>query len=189
MDFPQGYSSSAHINVYTDRQTYRRLNVISGLLGLMGVLLGWAWKSFAPLLAVIDGGMRRFVLFFLATVVGILVYRTLHGLLRAGRLYLLSGMPPFFRRTRGFFCVGSEAFLRRWQYLAVTLLPNVILGAALIVACCFIPDEWFWAVYGSVILNFAGPVGDYYTIGQVLRMPRSVLVRVSGVSLFAYTEE
>lgn len=86
------------------------------------------------------------------------------------------------------FFIGSEDYFFKNSYIAISLLPPVIMQVLLIIINILVPIEWFWVVYFLQIYNVSDAVWDAYAVLKLFKLPNDVLVKDTGVSLTVYCE-
>ena len=188
-DIPKGYAMTGKLNLRADPGEYRRWNLFSLLTGLVLIAACWLWRSFAPLQALLAAGFSVYALRILALAAGLYLYAQLFQLTRALLLRLLGGQAPCWRRQGVLQIPGSYAYFGRGRYLLLTLAPLLLWTAALAVPCLAVPADWFWAVYLILVYNIGGNLAVFHTVLHVLRLPKTALLRTTGVMTLVYTEE
>lgn len=187
-ELPEGYVQRDYFNFRKDRQRYRRLNLLSGLIGLVMVIIAWRAEGFHALSRLLLEGFTDYYLWLAILVCAMLLYATLHELTHGLMLRALTGQVDFARKGLRLYA-GSQAYLCSRDYLLSLLTPAVFWGILLGIACCFAPGVWFWLFYALEIMNLGGSVGDFYLAAQCRRLPKTALYQNFGMSVYVYTEE
>lgn len=188
-DIPRGYSMTEKVNLRTDAKTYRRWNLFSAIFGLALLALGWLWRSFAPIRALLEAGFSTYFLRAALLVLGLLLYAQLYQLTRALFLRLFGGQAPCWRRQGLLTIPGSYAYFTRSRFAAASLLPFVLWAGALGAASACVPADWFWFVYPFLIYHLGGNLAVLHAAFCVLRSPATALVRTTGVQTLIFTED
>lgn len=167
---------------YKKRDWSRDIGVIAAMLGCM--LIGidiWTQEFLAATwLHALIAGLLTFPLHELA-----------HGLLFkvwTGKVKFGAGMTKI---GPAFYATSPRARLSRNRTLAITLAPQVLTALYLFLSCLpFIEAVHIVAVL-CLVFNFAGGLGDFYVILQILRYPKELQVEdtAMGASFYMPTEE
>ncbi len=185
---PDGYAEADYVNLYTNRRLYRNLNTASFLIGAAVIAIGWLWRGFDGLLALLKRGISDYVLWLLLLVVCVIAYLALHELTHGLCMRMFSGIRPHYGKKGVLLFAGSEAYFSRRDYIVTALAPVVIFGVLFALLSVFLQSEWFWLAIVLQVVNLGGAVGDYYMTGRAVRQPKSALFHDSGVAVTIYTE-
>ena len=188
-DIPRGYSMTGKVNLRADAKIYRRWNLFSAIFGLGLIVLGWVWRSFAPLRALFDAGFSVYFLRAALLLVALAVYAQCYQLTRALLLRLLGGQAPCWRRQGLLRIPGSYAYFSRGRFALATLAPYVLWAGALGAASACVPADWFWFAYPILIYHLGGNLAALHAVYCVLRAPAAALVRTTGVQTLIFTED
>ena len=166
---PEGFQHAFTLDLQKNK---KQALLANGLALLIGVLL-WL-VSFPLMVSSLTASWRTEGMWFLQLMVfsiSILAYLPLHE--------LVHGL--FIRRYS-----GSKAFFCKQDYFIIALSPVVFWGVVFALLAFVLPLPWFWVAYGLEIVNLSGAAGDLYVIGRLCRLPSSLLVQDSGLSMDIY---
>jgi hypothetical protein len=184
---PEGFQKIDQFDLNENRDLVLILN-LAGLGILFGV--GWLLAQSLSLLRpeylsskniLVITGMREFwrgVLLLVASLgLMILLNEVTRGLIF---LILTHRFPKI--RLRGFFQTkySSKWYLPRWAYLAIRLLPLLIVTILGLCAVPLVPLNLVPGVLLMVAMNFATSPGDFLTAYWLLRRPKDVMVQDKG---------
>jgi len=172
---------------------------VINLIGLViligsGALFFWLLQLVRPALSVdalqlslktvdLDGFLFLLLNFLGINLLVIILHEAVHGLC----FWLFTGRRPKFG-FRGFyaFAAAPNWYLPKGLYLVVGLAPLVLLTILGWAALLITPVPWILPILLFVILNFAGAVGDMYTVIWLLRKRERVFVRDFGNRMCIY---
>ena len=116
----------------------------------------------------------------------IFLHEAVHGLF----FWIFTQSRPKFG-FRGFYAFASakDWYIPKKPYTVVGLAPLVILTVVGVIALLFVPSPWILPVLLFITLNFAGAVGDMYTVYWLLKKPEDILVQDFGDRMQVYGPE
>jgi len=186
---PDGYAESDYVSRYVDVRLRSRLNIASFLIGAAVLAVGFLWRGFDALLALIRRGMHVYLLWVLLLAAGLLAFYTLHELTHGLAMRVFSGIRPHYGKKGLKLFAGSEAYFSRRDYIVAALAPAAVFTALFAVLTFLLRDEWFWLAIGLQSANLGSIVDDVYLALHALRQPKSALFRTSGAGVTIYTEK
>ena len=155
------------------------------VLVLIGLLL-------VPLRTLLDFS-QGFGLYFLrlgVLLAGMFAYIVLHELTHAAVMKAYGAKKLRFGFTGMYAYAGSEEdYFAKRPYRQIALAPLVVWTLVLGVLAFLVPRVWFWVVWFWQIMNVSGAAGDVYVTLKLLRRPRDILVKDSGVAMTVYSAE
>ena len=84
---------------------------------------------------------------------------------------------------------GSEnTFFDKVSYLIITWAPFIVWGVVFLLLNLLLPEAWFWVAYLWQVCNVSSAVGAFYISFRVIKMPRDVFVRDTGLGITLYTK-
>lgn len=95
-------------------------------------------------------------------------------------------MRPTYGFTGLVLYASSNACFTKRGYIALSLLPAVILGALLLLVNLAVPVSWFWVVYLVQACNLSSAAGAVYLACKLCRMQAGILVRGTGARTTVY---
>ncbi len=186
---PDRYVQTDYVNLHADRRLYHILNIVSFLIGIAIIAVGWLWKGFDSLVALALRGLSGYLLRVLEFAVCAIAYLALHELKHGLFMRLFSGIRAHHGRKGLLLFTYSEVYFCRRDFLIIMLAPVLIFFVAFAVPAVFLEREWFWLFMLLQVINLGGSVGDFYLAGRALRQPKNALFLSVGVSLTVYTEK
>ena len=185
-ELPNGYSKALNIDLQKNKRLAVLVNVTA--LFIMAVMI-IAAVFFIPFKTFFNtDNILIYVIRFLVVWLGMVAYIFLHELVHGIFMKHFSGVKPHYGFTGLYAYAGSSAYFDRKQYIIIALAPIAILGIILLMINCIVPKAWFWVIYIIQITNISGAAGDIYVTYKMLRLPATLLVNNTGVSMTVYTE-
>ena len=184
VNLPQGYAQKDYVNLPA-----RTANVISFLLCVGLLALGWLWRGFDALSALQRAGMLYYILFSFALIAAFLAFSWLHQLTHALLVRLCTGISPLLARKGMRLFVGTSAYLCRRDAMLVLLFPALIWTAAGAAVCALTDGLWFWLAMTALLANLGSAADDVYYAVCALRAPKNALIQYRGFAVGIYTEE
>ena len=174
---PEGWQETRRV-VLTDDRLLARLNLLALIpLGLSAILM-FAWSV---LVYGLRGGIPPGpdIPWGLALVLAIFGVLPVHELVHAAFIRGIGHTPRLgFKWDKGvLYATADQALFTRNQYVTVALSPLVVISAAGALGLLVLPLGWWWTVALAVIFNAGGAIGDLWVSAQVVKAPRSALVR------------
>ena len=185
---PEGYGPAFEIDLMKDRKALRTVAVAS-----LAVALAMLIVMFVFIPSGTDSGQDTFRAMFgrlLVLVAGYLAYVILHELTHAAVMRLAGGREVRFGFNVQYAYAGSEKdYFDKTAYLLIALTPLVLWGAVFMALQCLVPPAWARTVWLFQIGNVSGAAGDVYVVWRLRHMPRTVLVRDTGLKMTVYSEQ
>lgn len=181
---PEGFQHAFTLDLQKNK---KQALLVNGLALLIGVLL-WL-VSFPLMVSSLTASWRTGGMWFLQLMVfsiSILAYLPLHELVHGLFIRRYSGKRAHYGLTWLYAYAGSKAFFCKQDYFIIALSPVVFWGVVFALLAFVLPLPWFWVAYGLEIVNLSGAAGDLYVIGRLCRLPSSLLVQDSGLSMDIY---
>lgn len=180
---PENYQVAGHLNLAT-RKAVLILNGLSlPLLFVFGGLFGWVSLRFNAGLrqgqATFTTGQTLGLLLGLLLTIGVflILHEGLHGLF----FWVYTHQRPKFAFKVGYaYAAAPGWYLPRNQYLIVGLAPVVLLSAAGLPFCAWLPPWAALVLFGAVVINAAGSIGDLVVVTWVMARPANTLVQDTG---------
>ncbi len=182
---PEGYELLRSINLQKDRRLALAVNGLSLAIAVVMVVSALPFVPFSTFLSIRSPSLFD-VLRPLLLLPALLLYVVTHELIHGFYMKRYSGMKPKYGFTGLYAFAGSEAYFDRRSYLIISLAPVVLWGALLMILNFALPVQFFWFVYIIQIMNISGAAGDFYVSVYMSRLPRTILVQDSGVSMDVY---
>lgn len=183
---PSGYRLAERMDLIRNRRLLRSIAGLSCGLMVLSILLGLCFQP-APIL-LLAGGLGPAAVRLAALCLSIACYIIAHEAVHGALMWSFSHCRPSFRFSLLYACAGSTCYFARNAYLCIALAPAVCWGVVLAILASFVPDEWFWVVWGVQITNISGSAGDLYVFFRMLQKPRSVLVHDTGTVITLYRQ-
>ena len=188
-ELPEGYREILSIDLQKDRlgQTgdHGGQYVLSVILAVIGLAV-------APIRSLFDmsRGFGPYFLRFGVMLAGLFLYIVLHELTHAAVMKAYGAKKLRFGFTGLYAYAGSEEdYFAKRPYRQSALAPLVVWTLVLGVLAFLVPRVWFWVVWFWQIMNVSGAAGDVYVTLKLLRRPRDILVKDSGVAMTVYSAE
>ena len=182
---PDGYDISLHLNLQNDKSAMLTVNIAGVVLTVLMILI---MNRFVPITALfdklepVDMILRAAVL-----LVGYIAYIILHELTHAAVMKAVGGGKVRFGFTGMYAYAGStEDLFDKSAYRLIALAPLVIWGILFIALQLALPASWSWVIYMLQVGNVGGAAGDVYVTIRLAPMPRTLLVKDTGVDMTVY---
>ena len=185
---PDNYRAVRHINLQKDKKALFFVNGISLIILILAAGIGHQIVPIQTFYSM-EKGIVLYVIKFLVTIGGMILYIFLHELVHGIFIKHYSGIRPIYGFTGMYAYAGSSAYFNRKSYLVIALAPIVVWGIVITVALIFVPAYWFWAVYIIQIINIGGAAGDLYVTWVITSLPEDILIQDSGLSMTIYSSE
>ncbi len=185
---PENYKIIREIDLQKDKKTALKVNGLALALTVITRALGFAIH---PLNIDIesDGDLKLFIIKCVILCVGYIVYIILHEFTHGMAMKHFGGKEVRYGFTGLYAFAGSlQDYFDRYSYLRIALAPVVIWGIIFLILNILIPS-WFWVIYFWQIGNISGAAGDIYVAILTSRMPESLRVKDTGVSMTMYLPE
>ena len=188
-ELPEGYREILSIDLQKDRKTALPVN---GLTLIPTVILAVIGLAVTPIRSLFDmsRGFGPYFLRFGVMLAGLFLYIVLHELTHAAVMKAYGAKKLRFGFTGLYAYAGSEEdYFAKRPYRQIALAPLVVWTLVLGVLAFLVPRVWFWVVWFWQIMNVSGAAGDVYVTLKLLRRPRDILVKDSGVAMTVYSAE
>ena len=186
---PENYRELLSIDLQKDKKTALLVNMAAAGAMVVLALIGLLLVPFRTLLDFSQG----FGLYFLrlgVLLAGMFAYIVLHELTHAAVMKAYGAKKLRFGFTGMYAYAGSEAdYFAKRPYRHIALAPLVLWALIFGLLSALVPQEWFWVVWILQIANVSGAAGDVYVTLRLLRLPRDLLVRDTGVAMTVYSAE
>ena len=182
---PEGFFKREQIDLKANKKLFIFINVIALVFG---ALLGVGMHLIVPIQTIFsfEGGPLRFILRFLALLVGSFLYILLHELTHAAAMKAFGTKKVKLGITATYAYAGSDDYYLKRPYLIITLAPVVLFGAILGILQLIVPRDFFWVVWWIQISNLAGATGDFYVSIRFRKLPKHALIHDHGVGMTVY---
>lgn len=186
---PENYRELLSIDLQKDKKTALLVNMAAVGAMVVLALIGLLLVPFRTLLDFSQG----FGLYFLrlgVLLAGMFAYIVLHELTHAAVMKAYGAKKLRIGFTGMYAYAGSEAdYFAKRPYRHIALAPLVLWALIFGLLSALVPQEWFWVVWMLQIANVSGAAGDVFVTLRLLRLPRDLLVRDTGVAMTVYSAE
>ena len=182
---PENYEIAKELDLQKDKKTALKVN---GLAVLLTVVMWGLGYLIHPLNIDLESeaDLKLFIIKCVVLCVGYVVYIILHEFTHGMAMKHFGGKQVKYGFTGLYAFAGSEQdYFDRYSYLRITLAPIVIWGIIFLIFNILIPS-WFWVIYFWQIGNVSGAAGDLYVATLTSKMPETLRVRDTGVSMTMY---
>ena len=182
---PENYEIAKELDLQKDKKTALKVN---GLAVLLTVVMWGLGYLIHPLNIDLESeaDLKLFIIKCVVLCVGYVVYIILHEFTHGMAMKHFCGKQVKYGFTGLYAFAGSEQdYFDRYSYLRITLAPIVIWGIIFLILNILIPS-WFWVIYFWQIGNVSGAAGDLYVATLTSKMPETLRVRDTGVSMTMY---
>ena len=182
---PEGYELFRSINLQKDKRLAFLVNGLAVVIAVVMVLTAVPFVPFSTFISIHNPTLFN-ALRTLLLLPALLLYVVTHEWIHGFYMKRYSGVKPKYGFTGLYAYAGSTAFFDRRSYLIIALAPVIWWGALLMILNFALPISWFWFFYIMQIMNLSGAAGDFYVSVYMSRLPRTLLVQDSGVSMDVY---
>ena len=182
---PENCEIAKELDLQKDKKTALKVN---GLAVLLTVVMWGLGYLIHPLNIDLESeaDLKLFIIKCVVLCVGYVVYIILHEFTHGMAMKHFGGKQVKYGFTGLYAFAGSEQdYFDRYSYLRITLAPIVIWGIIFLILNILIPS-WFWVIYFWQIGNVSGAAGDLYVATLTSKMPETLRVRDTGVSMTMY---
>lgn len=180
---PEGYTEIYSVDMQKDKKTALLVN---GLAIIIAVVMAVPMAFHISILEMfnMDKGMLDYFARFLTLLFGTFLYLVLHEAVHGITMKLFGATKLRFGFTGMYAFAGSERdYFKKAPYIVIALAPVVVFGIIFGILCPLVPREWFWVIYLLEIANVSGAAGDIFVSLRFLKMPKTILVRDTGVKM------
>ena len=185
---PDNYQEVIQINLQSDKKTAMFVNVMGVVVMIVVLALG---HFIVPITAVandIDSGSYWVKL--PVTFAAYASYVVLHELTHAVVMQAVGGGKVRFGFTGMYAYAGStEDYFDKIAYRCIALAPLAVWGIVFGILAAEIPADWFWVVWFLQAGNIGGAAGDVYVTVKLLKYPKTILVRDTGLDMTVFTDK
>ena len=180
---PEGYAEKLHIDIQKDKKLSILLNVFSIVIAVTMIVIAvicrpYRWELSRALL-------RR----LMVLVIGMIAYLFLQGAAICVCMKIFKAEKIKYGFTGLYVYAGSEnTFFDKVSYLIITWAPFIVWGVVFLLLNLILPEAWFWVAYLWQVCNVSSAVGAFYISFRVIKMPRDVFVRDTGLGITLYTK-
>lgn len=186
---PENYRELLSIDLQKDKKTALLVNMAAVGAMVVLALIGLLLVPFRTLLD-FSQGFGPYFLRLGALLAGMFAYIVLHELTHAAVMKAYGAKKLRFGFTGMYAYAGSEEdYFAKRPYRQIALAPLVVWTLIFGLLSALVPQEWFWVVWILQIANVSGAAGDVYVTLRLLRLPRDLLVRDTGVAMTVYSAE
>lgn len=180
LTLPENYHESFHIDLQKDKKLALLVNLLALVIAAAVLFAGFFIRPF-------ELASEDFPAMCLAILAASAAYFVLHEAVHGIFMRAFSGVRPHYGFTGLYAYAGSSAYFGRSHYLIIALAPVVIWGLVLAVLCAVsVSSFWFWVWYLIQTTNLSGAAGDLYVTVRFSRLPKTILVQDTGVSMTVY---
>ena len=188
---PENYTEILTVDLQKDKKL---AIIVNALAIVIGVLMFAVKCFFLPFFAIFDMSDGLFAYFarFGVLLLGMALYIILHEAVHGVTMRLFGATHTRFGFTGIYAFAGSEKdYFGKWQYLTVALAPVLLFGVLFALLELLLPlsAAWRWIIYVLQMINISGAAGDLFVTLRFFTLPRSILVRDTGVSMTVYAEK
>ena len=186
---PENYRELLSIDLQKDKKTALLVNMAAVGAMVVLALIGLLLVPFRTLLD-FSQGFGPYFLRLGALLAGMFAYIVLHELTHAAVMKAYGAKKLRFGFTGMYAYAGSEEdYFAKRPYRQIALAPLVVWTLIFGLLSALVPQEWCWVVWILQIANVSGAAGDVYVTLRLLRLPRDLLVRDTGVAMTVYSAE
>lgn len=123
-----------------------------------------------------------------ALVIVVVIHELLHGL--AYRLLGYQVTYGFSWKLGAAYAAAFNQFQKRWHNIVAALTPLIVISAVCLPLLTIVPRAGVVFLFGALIMNTAGAVGDMYVTYRLWRLPKgSLLMDISLEQFLIYEPE
>ncbi len=185
---PENYAELLTIDLQKNKKLAILVNLLAIILAALMVVPMCFFIPFTVLFDLSDG-LLPYMLRFLTLLVSMIAYIILHEAVHGITMRAFGATHTRFGFTGIYAFAGSEKdYFGKWQYIIVALAPVLLFGVLLALLQLLLPlsPAWLWIIYLIQVINVSGAAGDLFVSMRFLSLPRTVLVRDTGVSMTVY---
>ncbi len=188
--FPEGYTFLDKIDLKNNKKQFWIVQGIGLLMMAIMIVIGYFIAGFnffsdeKPIIMIIAVAV---------VIVGLIVYIVAHEATHGLVMYLSVKAKLNFGFNVLFAYAGSSGYFDKKHYILISLSPLVLWGIIFgVLNVFFHSGVWFWVIWFLQIQNVSGACGDLFCTYKMLRYPKDILVRDSGMDMMVFrrkTEE
>ncbi len=182
---PDGYAEFFRLNLQKDKKSALIVNLLAAAIMIVMVIIGC---FITPVTSMLDfsSGISGFLIKNVAIFVGMIVYLILHELVHGICMKLFGAKKVKYGFTGLYAYAGSDCCFSKGAYIIIALAPIVVWGIVLLILNITVDTAWFWVVYLIQVFNISGAAGDLYVTVRFMHMPKSILVKDTGIEMTVY---
>ena len=182
---PEDYEVIREIDLRKDKKTALKVNGLAVGLSVVMWLIGMVIRPLNLEIG-IEVELKEFIIKCVVLVVGYIAYIILHELTHGMAMKHFGGRQVKYGFTGLYAFAGSkEDYFDKYSYLRITLAPVVVWGIVFLILNLLFPS-WFWVIWFWQLGNISGAAGDFYVAYTTKKMPESIRVKDTGVSMTVY---
>ena len=185
---PEGYIETFNVNLQKDKKKMLLINIFGTVLM---IALAIPMHFYMPINSLFDMSQGIYIYFirFIAIIILMIAYIILHEFIHGIAMKICGTKKVRYGFTGVYAYAGSDDYYSKRSYIFIALAPVVLLGIVIGIVNIFVPQDWFWVIYIIQVMNISGAVGDFYVTAKFSKMPKSILIRDSGVGMTVYSKE
>ena len=182
------YTVIKEVDLQKDKKTALKVNGLAVVLTIVMMLIGMAIKPL-DLEAGIELDPKLLVIKCVVLCVGYVAYIILHEITHGIAMKHFGGKEVKYGFTGMYAFAGSlEDYFDKYAYLRITLAPVVVWGIVFLILNILIPS-WFWVIWFWQLGNISGAAGDFYVAHLTSKLPDTIRVKDTGVSMTVYDKK
>lgn len=179
------YTVIKEVDLQKDKKTALKVNGLAIILSIVMWLIGLAIRPL-DLEIGIEMDLRILVIKCVVLVIGYIAYIILHEITHGLAMKHFGGQKVNYGFTGLYaFACSKEDYFDKYAYLRITLAPVVVWGIVFLVLNILIPS-WFWVIWFWQLGNISGAAGDFYVAYLTSKLPDTIRVKDTGVSMTIY---
>lgn len=185
LSLPEGYREIRNIDLKQNKKLALAINGLALLI--MAAMIIPAFMARGEINIEIGRSLAvRLFVFAIALIGYIVLHELVHGLF----IRLLGGVKPEYGFSFVYAYAGSsKAYFKKLPYFIIAIAPVVVWGLVLLALQFIVPPGWWWVIYLIQTMNISGAAGDLYVSALLLRAPKDLLVKDTGVAMTFYSRE
>ena len=182
---PDGYAECMKLNLQEDKKTALIVNFFSFALAVLMMIIG---NFICPILSLfeISNGFAEHFIKCIVMCAGMIAYLVLHELVHGICMKAFGADKVKYGFTGLYAYAGSDCYFGKKTYIIIALAPIVVWGIVLLILNFIVDLNWFWIVYIIQVFNVSGAAGDLYVSFKFVHMPKSILVKDTGIEMTVY---
>ena len=183
---PEGFKNKETIDLRADKKLWLGINGAALAAAMVLVLLGCLYEPVTRFFDAAGGWML--LLRFVLLLVGMGVYFYMNEYIRRFMIEKLTGKAAQVVREKPCVFTAPTRSLTVKEYLKVSFVPVLALGALLLLLILVLPEKLFWQVYIIQIIKLAGAAGDVYIAYKLLRRKKDVRIEDDVTSITVWSK-
>ena len=183
---PEGFKNKETIDLRADKKLWLGINGAALAAAMVLVLLGCLYEPVTRFFDAAGGWML--LLRFVLLLVGMGVYFYMNEYIRRFMIEKLTGKAAQVVREKPCVFTAPTRSLTVKEYLKVSFVPVLALGALLLLLMLVLPEKLFWQVYIIQIINLAGAAGEVYIAYKLLKMKKDARIEDDVTSITVWSK-